>query len=410
MKEFNGKMKGYDLIKVLSDMNEKGYFSTYSDEHFLIKAMQGKLDYFKKYKHLIKGSLYHSDDYSNAVNFILNFSTKFKWFCKHFDRKEMKKFVINQLSAGKKKYDEAQFFRALSEINVLNFLMEYGPNLKKAIYEPKLGTNGSNPEARLEYENDIVIDVEVKTPGFKSQITGSKKGFVIPTFILDEKLKKNLKKQCDERGFEFILPRVDKLKDFINSAGKKFEIPKDKKHINLLFINWTYTDVDGRGYLEPYSLLYNNLNGLLKNKEIALSIGINEEALKKISAVIIYQDSFDSLVFGDLSYMWNGYNFRMLPNYLIDESLIDIELIRNSLQMNPPKKNDYMMPYEIEVKTEYLDDVIEITDYINKRIKGKVKGEDNFTYFTKRYYKKKNKENKRRLREHNKLKEQGYIL
>lgn len=406
MKEFNEKMKEYDLLESLSNMNEKGYFDTYSDEHFLIKAMQGKLDYFKKYKHLIKGSLYFSDDYNNAVKFVANFSTKFKFFCNHFNEDEMKKFVINQLSAGKKNYDEAQFFRAFSEIHVLNFLMAHGPKLKKAIYEPKLGTNGSNPEARLEYENGIIIDVEVKTPGFKSQITGSKKGFIIPTFILDEKLKKNLRRQCDKRGFEFILPRVDKLKDFINSAGKKFEIPKDNKHINLLFINWTYTDVERRGYLEPYSLLYNNLNGLLKNKEIALSIGINEEALKKISAVIIYQDCFDSLVFGEFLSIWKGYNFRMLPNHLIDENLIDINLISKALHMNPPKKNDNMMPYQVVVKREYLDDGIEITDYINKRIKGKVnRKEDNFTYFTNRYYKKKNKENKKILREYNKLKE-----
>lgn len=172
---------------------------------------------------------------------------------------------------------------------------------------------------------------------------------------------------------------MNKLKDYINSAGKKFEVPKSKKHINLLFINWTYTDVYSRGYLEPYSLLYNNLNGLLKNKETAISIGITEEALRKISAIIVYQDSFDSLIFGDFRHMWNGYDFRMLPNYLMDKDLIDINLISDSIRMKSPKKNDDMMPYQIKVEERYLKDATEIADYINKRIKGKRKGEYNFT-------------------------------
>lgn len=409
MKVFDEKMKEYDLVRFIDNLNENGYFDEYSDEHFLIKAMQGKLDYFKKYNHLIKGSMYYSDDYGNAQNFLINFSTKFQWFYKHFKEEEMEDFIKNQLSAGKKNYNEEQFFRAISEIKVLNFLMESGPGLKNAIYEPKLGKNGSNPEARLEYKNNIVIDVEVKTPGFKSQIKGDRRGFVIPTFLLSDKQKVNLKKQCEKKEFEFILPRVNKLKDYINSAGKKFEVPKSKKHINLLFINWTYTDVDSRGYLEPYSLLYNNLNGLLKNKETAISIGINEEALKKISAIIVYQDSFDSLIFGDFIHMWNGYNFRMLPNYLMDKELIDIDLISDSIRMKPPKKNDDMIPYEIEVKEKYLKDGIEIANYINRRIKGKIKGEDNFTYFNEKYYKKRIKENKKKLRAYNRLREEGFI-
>lgn len=410
MRDFNENMKQYHLSDTLLKMNDKGLFDEYSEEHFLIKALNGNIDYFDKYNQLIKDSIYYSEGGYNATNFILNFSSKFQWFCDHFSEIEMDNFVKNQLSAGKKQYKEEQFFRAMAEINVLNFLMSFGPTyLKEAIYEPKLGVHGSNPEARLIYGNGITIDVEVKTPGFIKKINGDEKGVLIPTFLLENKDKINFEKQCNKNGFKFILPRVGKLKDYINSAGKKFEIPKDPNHINLLFINWTYTDVDRRGYLEPYSLLYNNLNGLLKNKEAALSIGVNEDALQKISAVIVYQDSFDSLIFGDFRYMWKGYNFRMLPNMLMDKELCDIDIIRDALRMNPPKKNDDMFPYEFVVREQFHDDSIKVAEYINRRIKAKIKGEDNFTYYNKKYYKKKIKEVRRKQRKYNELKQIGYI-
>lgn len=360
MRYFNEDMKQYHLVDILLKMNEKGYFDEYSDEHFLIKALNGDIDYFNKYSHLIKGSIYYSNNQMNATNFIFNFATKFNFFCNQLSEKDVERFVKDQLSAGKAKYKEERFFEAIAEVNVINFLMAFGPShLKEAKYEPKLGKNGSNPEARLIYENKIIVDVEVKTPGFKKVITGAEKGVLIPTFLLEDKERVTFEKQCIKKGIKFILPRVMKLKDYINSAGKKFEIPKDKNHVNLLFINWTYTDIQRRGYIEPYSLLYNNLNGILKNKEAALRIGINEEALSKISAIVIYQDSFDSLIFGDFRHMWNGYNFRMLPNMLMEKDKIDIDIIKDVLRMNPPNKNDEMMPYAFVINKNYLSEAFD---------------------------------------------------
>lgn len=411
MKKTNESMKQYDLLGILSKINEKGLFDDFSDEHFLIKALNGKLDYFNKHEHLIRNSLYYSDEWGNAVTFIMNFSAKLNFFYNHFKEEEMDIFIKDQLSAGKHNYREEQFFQAIAEVNVLNFLMSYGPaQLKKTIYQPKLGEHGSNPEARLVYENGIKIDVEVKTPGFNRKINGDEKGVLIPTFLLNDNEKINFKKQCDKRGFKFIFPRVSKLKDYINSAGKKFETPEDSNHINLLFINWTYTDVESRGYLEPYSLLYNNLNGLLKNKDAALSVGISEEALKKISAIIVYQDTFDSLIFGNLIDIWNGYNFRVLPNMIMDKDIYDVDKIRMSTRMNPPRNNDDMMPYVFSVKEEAFNDAIEVTQFINKIIKAKIKGEDNFTYFTEEYYENKINELKKEQQLYDKWREQGLIL
>lgn len=412
MKKINVNLHDHEICKYISEINKKGWLDSFSNEHFLIKALNGDMDYFYKYKSLIKGSLYYAKEDINANNFIMNFSTKFSWFCNHFTEREMNKFVVDQLSAGKNNYKEEQFFRAISEINVLNFLMSFGPaKLKQAIYEPKLGVNKSNPEARLIYSNGITVDVEVKTPGFNKTDYENKKGILLPTILLEDKEKIVFEKLCKKKEIEFVLPRVGKLKDYINSAGKKFEKPKDKNHVNLLYINWTYTDIERRGYLEPYSLLYNNLNGLLKNKEAALNLGISEEALEKISAIVVYQDSFDSIIFGDFRYLWNGYFFRLLPNELIDSNLVDIDIIRNVTNMNPPAYKDNIMPYEMVVKEKHLKEAFEVTDFINRRIKAKIiVKEDNFTYYTKEYHKKMIKQGKRKEKQINALRKSGYIL
>lgn len=97
---------------------------------------------------------------------------------------------------------------------------------------------------------------------------------------------------------------------------EKIEKLKSSKHKNLLYINQTYYDIKFSEFKEPYGLLYNNLNGILKNKDFELSLGIEEEALEKIIAIIIYQYSFDSLIFSDFRDVWNGYRFRLAP-YLL---------------------------------------------------------------------------------------------
>ena len=93
----------------------------------------------------------------------------------------------------------------------------------------------------------------------------------------------------------------------------------------------------------------------------------------------------------------------------MDKNLIDVNLIKNSLQMNLPKKDDEIMPYEFGAKMKDLEELREIIDFINKQVKDKVKKEDNFTYFTDEYLMKKYKEKKRKIEEYNRLVEQGWI-
>ena len=106
---------------------------------------------------------------------------------------------------------------ALSEVTILNFWCSRSISGE---YEPK--TNGKkNPEARFVCRNDVTVDVEVKTGGFEDivQIDNT----AIPTVLLNDDGRNEFVKYCCEHGIRPYMPRVNKLKDFINSAADKFE-------------------------------------------------------------------------------------------------------------------------------------------------------------------------------------------
>lgn len=393
------------LLDNIIEMNKKGYFDCYSENHFLIKALNGRFDSFYNKQHLIKNSHFYGNEFANAQTFIMNFAPKFNFFASHFSEKNIRNFVVNQLSAGKKHYDEKQFFNALAEINVINHLVSLSQlPLKKAIYEPILGVNGSNPEVRLIFEGDIIVDVEVKTAGFNN-IQISEKPIFMPIMLMNEEDIFSFQKKCEKMNIQYLPPRVNKLKDFINSAGKKFEPIKDAKHINLLFINWTFSDILRKGYYEPYSLLYNNYNGLLKNPNAYKEINIDLNALEKISAIIVYQENFDSLISGALSYIWKEHDFKLLPNKLIAENLINIDSLFQITNMRPPEKFERVWPYLAGFKDmNQLINAYPFNDYINQKIKYRISQSylydnfDNFFYFNRRSHKKMIKESRRKMR------------
>ncbi|MCH4201317.1 MAG: hypothetical protein LKF87_10055 [Clostridium tyrobutyricum] len=378
------------LFKSIIESNIKGWMDDFSKKHFLIKALDGKMDYFQKYSNLIENSVYFETNYCKS--FLANFSHRLNLLFNVFNEKDMRNFFNSGLSAGKSNYDDAQFFRSLSEAMIMEFLITYGPSrLKQAIYEPKLGENGKNPEARFIYDCGITIDVEVKTPGFNKSSNKLNK-VIIPAFLLDAEDEKVFKKVSSKYNCNFLKPRVLKLKEFINSAGDKFVKPQDSNHINLLYINWTYSDIEISGLKEPYGLLYNNYNGILKNMEAALSIGIKEKALEKITAIIVYQDSFESIIFNDFRDVWNGYKFRLMPNCLMKSSLIDYNKISNATRMKPPMEGDMLSPFLGSIPQSDLDEAFEVLDILNKHVKSRIKQnrnkiiKDNFAYFTREFY------------------------
>ena len=389
MRVFSNKLLSTNQLPLLTLANNEGWLDGFSDDNFLIKCLNNKLDYFDEHSNLIGNSPYFNSNIQSCNTFLFNFSRMLGILISKFGKDDVKKFFKHSLIAGGKNYSDEQFFRAYSEIVVIEFLLKYN-QVEKCIYEPKLGVNGSNPEARLICEDGVIVDIEVKTPGFKKEESTNT---IIPAFILDDDIEHEFKEIAEKHNLNYVRPRVLKLKDFINSAGKKFEKPKSSKHINLLYINWTYSDIKFSGFKEPYGLLYNNLNGILKNKDFALRLGIEEEALEKITAIIIYQDSFDSLLFGDFRDVWNGYKFRLLPNQLIDSTLIDKELLFKITGMNPPVKGDHLAPYLLSYSGS-KENCFLIADMINSKIQEKISKlnidgfEDNFIYFNKDFWEK----------------------
>ena len=299
------------LLSFLKKMWEEGWLDDYSDNHFLIRAIENRLTDFlgKLQLNLDNYLLYPISDKNSFVDtFLINFSTKLNGIYNSFDKKKIKKFVTDQLSAGKSNYNEEQFFSALSEISVIAFYNSIC-SWKNKIYEPK--TNGKkNPEVRFVTQNDIIVDIEVKTPGFVQNNIKEKK--LMPTVLLTEEGRLAVAKHCENNKLKCLMPRIDKLKDYINSAAIKFEIPTNNNHLNLLYINWSYSEFAPDAYLEAYYLLINPFNGIIRNKKIGKKIGILEEAYDKISAIIVYSDSLNGLAFMDLRYIWINQKFRMI--------------------------------------------------------------------------------------------------
>lgn len=299
------------LFDFLYNIWKDGWLDDYSDEHFLIRAIENRLTDFigKQQVNLDNTPMYPEINEDNFIlSFLMNFSKKMGGLCYAFGEGQIRKFVTNQLSAGKHNYSEEQFFRAMSEISVICFFCSI-KDWKDKIYEPR--TNGKkNPEVRFISQDDVIIDIEVKTPGFNQSNLNERK--LMPTVLLTQEGILAIEEHCKNRNIKCLMPRVGKLKDFINNATEKFEKPKDDNHLNLLFINWSYSEFAPDAYLEAYSLLVNPVNGIIRNKDIGIKIGVLEDAYEKISAIIIYSDSLNGLTYLDLRYIWIKQKFRMI--------------------------------------------------------------------------------------------------
>lgn len=343
---------------------ESGMFDEFSDNHFLIRAIENRISDIEWSTQLLSNNLnsiytpineHKKIDFSFfSSTFVTNLSMRLNQMSIMFGQDKINVFVKKQLSAGGKNYNQDQFFQALSEIEILCFL---GSRCKwdAAIYEPPIGINGSNPEARFEVVSDknenFAINIEVKTPKFPLY-SNSRKRLLIPTVLLNKRGREQIEQLCNKNNIECMLPRVTKLVDFINSAAKKFKKPQINE-FNLLYINWSYSDFPSNSFLEAWSLLTNELNGVLTHKEIGTKLDFKEaiscDAYEKISAVIVYTSSLDQLMFSDFSYVWQttpqvGQRFRML----VLNPDIDKEMLFSLTGMNPhnPSKDKFRLMFE----------------------------------------------------------------
>ena len=340
-----------EVCSFLKKIWEEGWLDDYSNDHFLIKAIENRIDQFSWDKQFLNNNIknYYSTISSDgtinyesfSINFCMNFSCRLSNMVNMFGEQKAKKFIIDQLSAGKVEYNEDIFFQALSEIEILTFFHR-GFDWKEIKYEPSTIKNGSNPEAYFIGEfcsNNsttpvtIKVNIEVKTPKFP-HLESRKERCLIPTVLLTKTGRDKVLKFCEENNVEMVLPRVNKLIDFINSASKKFNIPKDNEY-NLLYINWSYSDFPSNSFLEAWNLLTNEYNGILIHPEIATTLSLREpislDAYKKITAIIVYTSSIDQLMFSDFRHVWErngwGCKFRI---YVLDEKLRNDIIVGNN--------------------------------------------------------------------------------
>lgn len=249
--------------------------------------------------------------------------------------------------AGKENYSEAAFFEALSEINVLFYFCNFVGKIKESIYEPELGVNGANPEARFIFENDVIMDIEVKKANFNDSISilEGMNGAIKPNIALTQSTKNELQQFCLNNKLQLVFPRVSKLGEFIKSAANKFQNPTTNKHFNLLFINWTYTDFPECGVNEPMSIFINTENGLFYNDNALELIKhrngrniFDRNDLDKISAVIFYRDTLETLLSGDFRFHFRERTFKFAINPINNKQL-NFKMLSDLLGMNPCNDN-----------------------------------------------------------------------
>ena len=102
--------------------------------------------------------------------------------------------------------------------------------------------------------------------------------------------------------------------------------------------------------MEAWSLLTNPYNGLLNHREIGLNFGLEKEVYDRITAIIVYTESLEGLMFGDYRFVWQGNGsgprFRM---WVLNKKAHKNELSNKSdalwklTGMNPDKEGEFLV-------------------------------------------------------------------
>lgn len=364
----------YSICRYLRHIWEAGWFDEYSENHFIVKAIENTLESFVGYTQMLNndpnmhGLIKATGILDNASfnsSFCMNLSGRLECLDNIFGRSHIERFVRDQLSAGKDNYNEDTFFEALSELSVLYFYA-CRTEWKQALYEPPVSNANSqkNPEAKFigtvstdNGTSEFIVNIEVKCPKFPEYNNHGEK-IAIPTVLLSSEGRRLIPDFCKENEIRFISPRVMKLKDFLNSAASKFAFPQTNEY-NLLYINWTYCDFPSNSYLEAWSLLTNTINGILTHPDAAQCIGVSPDVFKKISAVIVYTEALEGLMFLDFRFVWQtnrrGPRFRM---WVLDDKLRTAEILQESNDlfeitgMKPTDELTQMVMADFKSKTE----------------------------------------------------------
>lgn len=335
-------LKEYTFI---SDIYERlwtdGYFDDYSEEHILIRLLHKDDEAFSKFISKLRT---YTVDYPNNgkidhFTFLINFSTRLNKLVDWFGYDEIAQFVSNELSAGKKNYNEQQFFEAYSEVLILTFFGTFGPNCVSAVYEPTTGEGKSNPEASFEFEDGTHLEIEVKRARMQSCFSSNDSVMPLRCMSLDG--IKKFERECRNKGISCVRPRVGKLKDYINMSCKKFSPIKSEKHYNILVINWSTSEIKFKPCLEPAMILMNPENGVLNHKGMEVNYEISSDLYDKITAIFVIHNSVESIAYTDMRYLFASRDAYMLLNpYLLDTEA---------------KKKDFMSTFQMGERDFQLD-------------------------------------------------------
>ena len=95
-----------DIIGSLKEAWFEGWLDEYSDEHFLIKSIEGRLNDFYGYSQFQANDIgmYKVDKESFQENFCLNLSAKMLRLINLFGKDNIKLLFVDKLSAGKSNY------------------------------------------------------------------------------------------------------------------------------------------------------------------------------------------------------------------------------------------------------------------------------------------------------------------
>lgn len=355
------------LCGCLKELWETGIFDEYSENHFLIKAIKRDDEYFKDVFIRRKLSSQYKIDF--GFNFAINLNSRINFLCNYFGKEKIYKFLKDQFSAGKSNYSEDKFFEALAEIHILAFFLAFiQDGVSSAEYEPNLVENSKkNPEARIKYLSGATIDIEVKTPKFGER--NILENYLSPATLLTDKGRKELIEFCKECNISVRMPQVNKIKDFINYAGAKFCEQENEQHYNILAINWSFTDMYEDPLFEPTLLLCNRNNGILVNDKMHEKLGINEGALEKISAFLLYTFPAEALLFSDVRYLFKYRCYKVIANPFSKFDATDAIHNLTHFAVKYPNElwNDLTTFFNLEQK-DWSSELGKIRDIINENI------------------------------------------
>lgn len=213
--------------------------------------------------------------YSENLRYYSDFIKVLNTFNQYLSKKQIEDLLNNKLLL-EKPYNQSHYLQAISEINILYYVLRKFNNEFK--YEPKYNGN-KNPECSFKCI-DYVINLEVKCPDLTSKIECEKRS--TNKVHIPERIKPNTMKIIEDNfkknngNFEIEKRDDNKLKDYLISSAGKFPKCQDD-NFNILVVSLDIiSDLD-----EWYGYIFGN-GGVFTSESF-----VNREDYKNVDAILL---------------------------------------------------------------------------------------------------------------------------